>query len=128
LATALREEAERTPGWNAARRHELLRRARQAARQGLRVARRYRNNLPHALRELGLLAAMRGRPERAERLFARSLAIAEQQGAACEHALTLLARGELGVALGWPPAAADVAAARHALHALRASLERDSLE
>jgi two-component system sensor kinase len=125
LATALREAAEATPAWAPARRAALVRRADRAARRGLRTARRYRNNLPHALRECALAAAMRGRERRAETLLARSLAVAEQQHARFEHALTLLARGRVGVARGRPDAAADLAAARQALAALGADFVRD---
>jgi signal transduction histidine kinase/tetratricopeptide (TPR) repeat protein/tRNA A-37 threonylcarbamoyl transferase component Bud32 len=115
LATALRCEAQTVPTWDPARRDELSRRAQRAARKGLRTARSYRNNLPHVLRENALLAAMRGRPRRARRLFDRSLVIAERQGARYEHAQTLLARGEVGLSLGWSNAEAEITAALRAL-------------
>jgi len=117
LATALRREAESTEPWS--RRHrQLLRRARRVARKARRIARSYPNNLPHALRESALVAAMSGRARRARRRLNRSLLIAERQGARHEYAQTLLARGLMGEVLGWPNAAAQVAQARLALAAL----------
>jgi two-component system sensor kinase len=126
LATALRQQAvtavhDFTPG----RREELLRRAQAAARQGLRIARSFQNDLPHALRESALLAAILGRPRRAKRLFDQSLAVAERQGASYEHAQTLLARGQIGLELGWPEAAHQVSAAQIALRSLRISEPAD---
>src|SRR5205085_3286400 len=107
------------------RRRTLLRRMKVAARQGLHIARTFQNDLPHALRESGLLAAMHGRNRRARKCLDESLAVAERQGARFEHAQTLLARGRVGLELGWPEAAEDVAAARQALRALGADFALD---
>jgi len=104
LATALRRCAEEAPAHAPRRRRELTRRARAMSRRSLRVARGYPNNRPHALREAGLVAALSGRTRRAQRRLQRSLAIAEAQGAAYEAALTLLALGRVGRALGWADA------------------------
>src|SRR6202011_3316525 len=109
LATALREQAEQTAGRTPGRRQALLRHARRAARRAARVARKFQNELPHALRENGLLAAIHGRTGRARRCFRDSLAAAERQGARYEHAQTLIARGQVGLELGWAGAAEDVA-------------------
>ncbi|HEX8202147.1 MAG TPA: AAA family ATPase, partial [Isosphaeraceae bacterium] len=125
LATARRREAEATPAWAPRRRRALLRRAQAALNRGLRAARRWRNDLPHALREGGLLAALRGRARRSRRLLDRSLAEAERQGARYEAAQTLLARGRIGSTLGWPGAEEDLAAAHQALHSLGAELAWD---
>ncbi|MEW6474254.1 MAG: AAA family ATPase [Actinomycetota bacterium] len=84
-----------------------LRSADRAARHALRVARRYRNDLPHALREAGLTAAMRARLRRARRLLDRSVTMAEDQDARHELAVSLRARGDLGRRLGWDGSAAD---------------------
>jgi tetratricopeptide (TPR) repeat protein len=119
LATALRRRVQQVP-LGAPERPALLKRARKAARQAMRLARKFRNNLPHALRELGMLDAMSGPGWRARKLLERSLSVAQQQGARYEHAQTLLARGQLGLTLGWPGAAEDVAAAMQALRALGA--------
>lgn len=87
-ATARRMAVEEmpVPAWR--RRRAALRAARRTGRQALRKARRYRNNLPHALREAALVAALGGRGRRAARLLARSAAVAERQGAAHEQRLT----------------------------------------
>jgi signal transduction histidine kinase len=115
LATALRTEAEAVPVYDPRRRVRLHRQARRAARRALRLARHYQNNLPHALREAGLLEAMAGRAALARRLLDESLAVAESQGARHEHAQSLLARGRLGTLHGWPDAARDKVAAELAL-------------
>jgi signal transduction histidine kinase len=115
LATALRTEAEAVPAYHPRRREQLLRRAQRAARRALRLARSYRNNLPHALRESALLQAMAGRPRRARHLLDQSLAVAEAQGARHEHAQSLQARGRLGALHGWPDATTDLTAANLAL-------------
>jgi signal transduction histidine kinase len=118
LATALRTEAEAVPAYLPRQRRRLLRRARVVIWRAMRLARSYRNNLPHALREAALLAALAGRAARARRLLDQSLAVAEAQGAAHEHAQSLLARGRLGALHGWPEADADLAAAERAVEPL----------
>ena len=117
LATALRSEAEALFPYDAGRRRALLKRARRAARRGWRVARFYRNNAPHALRERGLLLALTGKERQARLLLSRSLSVAESQEARYEHALTRLAWGRMGLRLaGLAPdqvrmeAEADIAA------------------
>ncbi|HEY3352797.1 MAG TPA: ATP-binding protein [Polyangia bacterium] len=123
LATARRQELETTSPYAARRRTALLAQAQAAADRGLRVARRFRNNLPHALREAGLLAAAAGDPRRARALLGESVATAERQGARHERALTLEARGRAGLALGWPGAAGDAAAGAAERGVLEAGLE-----
>jgi diguanylate cyclase (GGDEF)-like protein len=120
LATALRLEASRTPLSDPRRRGALLRRARSAARRGLRLARRFQNNLPHALREMALAEAARGRQRRARSLFERSLQVADNQGARFEYLQTQLAKGRAGQSLGWPGADADVVKATRGLAAMGA--------
>ena len=123
LATALRTEAEATQAWAPRRRRSLLRRARRAARKGIRMARSFQNNLPHALRERGLLEAMRGHASRARRLLDESIAVSERQGADYERAQTLLARGAVGLSLGWSQAESDLAAGRQAMALVTEGLE-----
>ena len=118
LATALRRQAENQAGLLPMKRTWLLARAQRAARHALRVGRRFQNDLPHALREYAHVLALRGRPGRACRLLARSLAVAQRQGAKYEHAQTLLAYGRLQSELGLPAAAQQVAAAEEALRAI----------
>jgi diguanylate cyclase (GGDEF)-like protein/PAS domain S-box-containing protein len=119
LATALRLQVERASALAPVPRRRMLRAARRAARRAVRLARSYRNNLPHALREAALLAAMSGRPRRAARLLDRSLAIAHEQDARYEHALTLAARGALRAAAGAPGADEDLATANRTLAELQ---------
>jgi len=95
----------------------LLKRATRAAWLAVLVCRIWRSDLPHALREAGLVAAIRGRERRAHRLLERSLAEAERTGARCERAQTLLALGRVGLTFGWPGAGHRAAAALAELHA-----------
>jgi len=111
LATALRRQVEVTDAHAPAARARRLRRAARTARQATRLARFYRNNLPHALRERALVASLQDRPRRARRLLARSLAVAEAQGAAYEAVLTRVAAARLSAARGRAGADADLAAA-----------------
>jgi signal transduction histidine kinase len=104
-----------------------LREAEAALRRGLRRARRYRGNLPMALRERAHLRALRGRFRGARRDLDESLAWAERGGARFEAAQTLLARGELGRALGWPGADAEAARARRLLHEMGAGFACSAL-
>jgi signal transduction histidine kinase/CheY-like chemotaxis protein/tetratricopeptide (TPR) repeat protein len=125
LASALRRQAEKTSSWAPDRRATLLKRARTIAKKAAKVARSFQNDLPHALREAGLIAAMQGAIHAARKHLDESLAVANRQGARFEHAQTLLARGRLGLELNWPYAADDVAAGRRALQALGAEWALD---
>jgi two-component system sensor kinase len=125
LATACRQAAQIDSAVTPQPRRLLLQRAAWAARRGLRLARKFQNELPHALRECALLAAIGGRHRRAHKLFAESLDIAERQGATYEQALTLEARGRVGLELGWPGSDADAAEARETLRALTAGVETE---
>ena len=116
LASALRRQAEKTPR----DRSSLLKRAARTARKALRVVRTFQNDLPHALRECGRIAAMQGRIHQARQHLDESLAVAERQGARFEHAQTLLARGIVGQQHGWPDAQQDLTNSRQALRALDA--------
>src|SRR5207253_655871 len=61
LASALRRQAEKTPETASASRSALLKRANKIAGRALRTARTFQNDLPHSLRECGLIAAMLGK-------------------------------------------------------------------
>jgi len=125
LASALRRQAEKISPWTPKHRTALLKQARQAAKKALKVARTFQNDLPHALREAGLVAAMRGKPRQARRYLDESLDVAQRQGAKFENAQTHLARGRVGLALAWPGAAEELAAARQALLELGADFALD---
>ena len=115
LATASRlAVAERSPFAPRVRR-AAIRQAAGAARRSLWQARRFGNELPHALREAGLTAAMRGQGRRARRLLNRGLVAAQRTGARHEEELTRRAWAEVGLALGWEGAAEARAEAEAAL-------------
>lgn len=107
LATTHRLQWERSPSLVPHRRRQLRKKASRAARRALKVARKFQTDLPHALREAGLIAAIEGRGRRARRYLDDSLVVAERQGATFERAQTLFARGVLGKQLGWPGAQED---------------------
>jgi diguanylate cyclase (GGDEF)-like protein/PAS domain S-box-containing protein len=99
-ATVARLLTEQAPVHDPAARARMLRRTARKVRRARVWAFSYRNNAPHALREAGLLASLRGRARRAERLLRRSLQVAESQGAAYEAALTRQAMAEIAHARG----------------------------
>jgi two-component system sensor kinase len=115
LASALRRQAQKTSRLEPKRRTALLKRAGKVGRKAVRVAQKFQNDLPHALREAGLISAMQGSHRRARKYLDESLDVAQRQGARFEHAQTLLARGSVGLKLGWSEAEDEVAAARQAL-------------
>ena len=125
LASALRRQAENTSNWTPERRATLLKRANKVAKKAVKVARTFQNELPHALREAGLIAAMRGSISQARQCFDESMAVAERQGARFEHAQTLLARGCVGMDVGWSGAQEDAVTARQALRSLGADFALD---
>ena len=71
-----------------------LTRARQHVRTGLRLARKFRNHLGHALRIEALYHRLSGSSARAQRCFAQSETVLTEQGRIYELGLTLLARAQ----------------------------------
>ena len=127
LTTARRLRLERVSSFTPGRRAELLEEAEATARRAHKVARTYRNSLPHALRERGLLAAMAGHKRRARRWLDQSLLVAEELKMRHERAQTLLARGQVGQELGWPEAAEDIKTATRELQEMEQGLGEESL-
>ncbi len=125
IASALRRQAEETSCWEPHRRNALLRRADKIANKALRVARSHQNDLPHALRESGLVHLMQGHVDRGRCCLDESLEVADRQGNSFEHAQTLLARGLAGQTLDWSGADEDVTSARKALIELGADFALD---
>jgi two-component system sensor kinase len=121
LASALRRQAAKTAHLTPERRARLLEQAALAAKRALNVARTFQNELPHALREVGLVACMQGQARRGRRYLDESLAVASRQKARYEHAQTLLMRGIVGKELGWSRAEEDMEQARAALYELGAA-------
>ncbi len=109
LATALRVQAEGISAHSSVPRRQMLEAVNVAFRAAI-LSRSYRNNLPHALREQGLLAALDGRHRTARRRLTSSLAEARSQGARYEEAQTLRALGRVGAPLGWAGAKEDLRA------------------
>ena len=127
LASALRRQAEKTSNWAPEHRAALLKRASKVAKKALKVARTFQNDLPHALREAGLICAMQGSVRWARKYLDESRDVAQRQRAKFEQAQTRLARGRLGLTLRWPGAAEEAASARQALIELGAVFALDEL-
>jgi len=111
LATACRRQLEASSIFASTERDALLKDALSAVRRALRSAKLCRNDLPRALRESGLLAAMSGDPRRARAHLDQSLEIARSQEALPEQYETLRARGQVGQATGWTDWKEDLARA-----------------
>jgi two-component system sensor kinase len=126
LASALRRQAETTCESDGQTRRTVLKRAAKVASKAVRVGRKFRNDLPHALRECGLIAAMQGNARKACKFLDESLAVAESQGARFEHAQTLLARGQIGQRHEWPEAKQDLTLAQQSLRDLGADFVLDA--
>lgn len=120
-ATIARLVLERTWTHDGEGRKRLLRAYAREVRRARWWAAAYRNNAPHALREAGLLASLRGRRRRATRLLEASLAVAQAQQASYEVLLSRHALAQLRAALGGP--AEDVAAAADEVAALEHTVE-----
>lgn len=110
LATAQRTAVEELPAHYGRERSRALRTGARSARRARRMARWYRNNLPHALREQGLVAVLRGRRGRARHLILRSIETAARQGMREEEAESRRAYVRFGEGFGWPGLAEHAAA------------------
>lgn len=119
LATSLRRQIELVPHYTPGRHRELLRRMARAIREGMRLGRKFPNDLPHLLREKAMLMAMRGRTCAARRLLDKSVSVAEHFGFRYDRELAVQLRGRLGLELHWAGAAHDAADADAALRSLR---------
>lgn len=90
LGTALRLSLESLPmGFNKERR-DLSLRLKKANQEAYQLARFFKNNLPHVLREMALESLFQNRPEKAGSLFFKSLEVATKQGARYERAKTII--------------------------------------
>jgi two-component system sensor kinase len=118
LVTARRLQAQLLHDHTPAQRRLELRRAARDARRAIRTAHICANDLPQALREYGIVQAMRGRTRHARRLLRRSSLVACRQAARHEYALTQLVEGLVGRECGWPGAERQVAWARSMLREL----------
>ncbi|MFO0918174.1 MAG: response regulator [Planctomycetaceae bacterium] len=106
-ASALRCQAQHDLSHTPGRRQVLLRQAVWAAGRALWMALRFRNDLPHALRESALVLGLRGTTWPLRRLLDWSLSVATRQEASYEYAQTLEVRSRIGRELGWRDADTD---------------------
>ncbi len=121
LATALRQNIinERKNGTVSAdsfRRHYL------AAKRAVRIGLRFKNDLPHALRELGIALADLGKQKQARKTLVRSLKLAQSQNARYESALTQQAFERLDARFGWREVSEDSNAGNHEVREIEASV------
>ncbi len=100
-------------------RRRFLRRAAAAACRAVWLALRFRNDLPHALREAALILAMYGRAWTAQTLLSLSLSVARRHEARYEAAQTLSARARIARELGRPCAEEDTRRAEALLRDLK---------
>ncbi|SFI30003.1 response regulator [Planctomicrobium piriforme] len=101
LATAWRMSAEVQTSLAPYERQRCLKLARGSLRAALFDAWRFRNDLPHVYRELGLVETMEGRPVRAWNAFQKSLKLARRQHARVELAMTQTVRTRVAKEFGW---------------------------
>src|SRR3954454_16387458 len=78
LLTGLRIDAEQAGPYRLRDRRGRLHRAARVGRKARRIARAYRNNLPHVLREQALLAQLAGHERRASRLLSKAGEVADR--------------------------------------------------
>ena len=122
LATAIRMQAESCAPDDPSIR-QLRKRQRRIARRAVRISRAYRNNAPHALRELALSHSAAGRVARAQRLLGRSIKTASDQGAGWEETKSTLELARINHALGLPGAADELRWAERELQRIEAPLD-----
>ena len=118
LATAWRGLAVDASQYAPEAKRKILRRAEKAARRAIRFGKVCKNDLPRALREAAIVAAMRGKYGAARRKIEQSLQLAREQEAKFEYAETLYYRGQIGLWAGWPHCEHDIAEAERLLGSL----------
>lgn len=101
-ATCLRKKIESTEDYS--ERTKLLKDASHISKISLGHSKKYKNNLPHALREEGYLQGLRGNLQRARHFFQLSLEEAKTQNASYERCLSDFALTEIETHLKLPNA------------------------
>jgi tetratricopeptide (TPR) repeat protein len=126
LASALRRHAEamEADGSDAS---AVRRRWKRIARLANRLSRFLPPERPHALRELSLAYAHRGRTKKALKLIDKSCRIAEQQQARYQHAQSLLVKGRLAKQMGDPSAEDQIRIAQERLDQIEGAV-RDVMQ
>ena len=108
LATALRGQSQRDTSHTPTNRRRCVRRATYYAGRAVWIGLRFRNDLPHALREAALVLALQGFRYPIYWLLSASLSVAKRQSAAYEYAQSLQVRGQIGKELGWKTSEQDL--------------------
>jgi two-component system sensor kinase len=111
---------EKSNAGNTHRTRKQLHAACRVARQAVSVARKFQTDLPHALREAGMLSAIRGSGRAARKYLEESLDVARRQSAKFELAQTYLAWGVVGSELNWPGSSQRISSAKETLGQLGA--------
>ena len=121
LATALRERIEyeretKTVTASSFERHF------QAAKRAVRIAKRFQNDLPHALREMGYAWANRNDQKRSRECLLRSLKLAQAQNARYEAALTRQAFERMDARYGWREVSDENQVGNHEVREIEATV------
>ena len=87
-ATALRARIDQTTFMSPTIRKKMLVEHFKAAKKACRVAKKFKNDLPHSLRELAIAYALRGNCSKARKYLRNSVRVADQQGAVYEKAIS----------------------------------------
>lgn len=95
LATSLRCKLEKSPPKITQIRKAFIRELGRAARKAIWVSLRFRNDMPHALREYAAYLTYTARQNRAIKMLRKSIRTATQQGASYEVALSELMLAEI---------------------------------
>ena len=101
LATALRLLHENPKLCSIASNKKTAKQFLRAAKQAVRVGKRFQNELPHALRELGLAYAVNNKSGKAKRALLESVEVAQKQGATYELAKSKHAMADLKAEFDW---------------------------
>ena len=102
LVEAQRRELQEHSSYTKKKAQQTLKRLYHNAKRAVRVSRRFKNDLPHAYRELASACALTGRNRKALGAMTSSIRIAREQSAQYELALSLKSYHEIGTDLGWP--------------------------
>ncbi len=115
-ATALRHEIDKVKQRYASQETKILiREFDRATHVAVKMARKYRNNLPHALRERAVAHALYGRNKRSISTIEASLRVADELGSTYEMAQTLLMKERLNRELGISQSLDELAVAHRLL-------------
>lgn len=103
-----------------------LKKLRKSARAAVRMARKFQNDLPHALRELGAAYALGGQSPKARRCFENSLNVSKKQNARYETSQTQAMMCEFGELLGWRDIGVSLADAQQELRRIEEPVVKNS--